>query len=282
MKRTALTFATVFLLLVFAAGGFLTKPANQVVPLPVSILDIEPVKIAYGKNQIISGWFRQGLSGRGSVLLLHGNRGNKSHMLGRANFLKRLGYTTLSIDLPSHGESTGERIAFGLREARAIEAAVAYLRSIGPATKIGVIGVSLGAASTVFADFETPPDAVILESMYPTIEDAIVSRLEMRIGQLAAVASPLLLWQIPLRYDFSTQTVRPIERVSQLRSPVLIISGQKDLHTKQIETERIFARAREPKQLWIVGGASHVDLHGFAPAEYERKIAVFLENYLAQ
>ena len=43
----------------------------------------------------------------------------------------------------------------------------------------------------------------------------------------------------------------------------------------------LFAAAPEPKSLWIVDGAEHVDLHAYAPAEYERRIGGFLVLHLA-
>jgi len=105
---------------------------------------------------------------RGSVLLLHGLRSDRLQMLARARFLTAAGYFVLLIDLPAHGESSGDRITFGMREGKGVEAALDYLRQRFPRDRIGVIGVSLGAASLVLSHPARPPDAVVLESMYPT------------------------------------------------------------------------------------------------------------------
>ena len=61
---------------------------------------------------------------------------------------------------------------------------------------------------------------------------------------------------------------------------MLIVAGSADRHTTRAETERLFAAAAAPKALWIVEGAAHVDLHAYAPAEYERRIGDFLGAYL--
>jgi fermentation-respiration switch protein FrsA (DUF1100 family) len=42
----------------------------------------------------------------------------------------------------------------------------------------------------------------------------------------------------------------------------------------------LFAAAAEPKQLWLVNGAAHVDMHAFAKGEYERRILDFMANNL--
>jgi len=52
------------------------------------------------------------------------------------------------------------------------------------------------------------------------------------------------------------------------------------MHTTSAETRRIFEAAAEPKQLWLVTGATHQNLHEFASGEYERKIAAFFSHHL--
>jgi fermentation-respiration switch protein FrsA (DUF1100 family) len=37
----------------------------------------------------------------------------------------------------------------------------------------------------------------------------------------------------------------------------------------------------EPKELWVVPGAAHVDFHRFAPAKYERRVLAFFARALA-
>jgi uncharacterized protein len=201
-------------------------------------------------------------------------------MLRRARFLKQAGYAALLVDLPAHGESAGDRITFGAREAAGVEAALEYLRHELPGERVGIIGVSLGAASTVLAHPSPAPDAVILESMYPTIEEAVADRLVMRLGPLGAGIVPLLLWQMPLRTGVSAQDLRPIQQLPSLGAPVLVVSGSEDKHTTWAETQRLFDSAIEPKELWRVEGAAHVDLHSFQPAEYERRILRFLAKHL--
>lgn len=78
---------------------------------------------------------------------------------------------------PSHGASAGDHITYGLNEAKGTRAALAYPARELPAEKVGVIGVSLGAASLVLARPEVAPAAVVLEPMFPTIEEAVADRL---------------------------------------------------------------------------------------------------------
>lgn len=279
MKRTSLGIAAAFASVaacVWMVGTTLVSGAHYAIP-PVDA-SARTVALA-ASGQPVEGWLMQG-TGRGAVLLLHGIRSDRRQMLARARFLHDAGYSVLLIDLPGHGASPAPAITFGLKEAAAVKAALAYLERQYPGQRLGVIGVSLGAASFMLCTDCPPVDAVVLESMYPTIEEAVEDRLRMRLGFLAAPLSQLLLWQLPLRLDIRPEQLRPIERMPALAAPVLIAAGDADRHTTIAETRRIFAAAGKDKTLWEVPGAAHVDLHAFARGEYERRIKAFLARHL--
>ena len=106
------------------------------------------------------------------------------------------------------------------------------------------------------------------------------NRLRMRIGPVGGPLSALLLWQLPLRLHIRPDALRPIAHIGQMKAPVLIAAGGADLHTTLPETRRLFAAAAQPKELWVVEGAAHVDLHAYVPADYERRIGAFLARHL--
>jgi len=264
---------------VFAAGEYLSGTAHAVIgPVPPG-LNAAAVLIPT-ENGPIAGWHVRGPAGGGTVLLLHGVRASRMEMLARARFLSSQGYGVLLIDLQGHGESGGERITFGAREAQGVRAALAFMAREQPGERIGVIGNSLGAAALVLARPGKQISALVLEAMYPTIEEAVENRLGMVLGAPGKLLSPLLLQQLPLRLGVPLSGLRPIDAVGALACPTLVIGGALDLHTTADETRRIHAAVPEPKQLWIVEGAAHVDFHGHAKTDYERRVAAFLENYL--
>jgi len=263
----------------WVAGSTLVGAYNHAVAAPGP--GVRSVRLTTLEGAPVEGWLlpARGES-KGALLLLHGIRADRTQMLARARFLQAAGYTALLIDLPGHGASPAPAITFGLREGAAVKASLDYLRREYPRQRIGVIGVSLGAASYVLCADCPRADAVVLESMYPTIEEAVQDRLRMRVGFLAAPLSQLLLVQLPLRLDIDAAQLRPIARMPELKAPVLIAAGDADLHTTIAETRRIFEAANGEKALWEVPGAAHVDLHRFAPAEYEQRILSFLGKHL--
>jgi uncharacterized protein len=278
-------YLALFLLFGFVAsvilvGEVLSHPArSQIGEIPANFSARE-VKISTVADQYLSGWQLRGQPNFGAVLLLHGVRADRRAMLSRAKFLNQLGYAVLLIDLPAHGQSSGNRITYGLNEGEGVKYAMKYLARDLPNEKIAVIGVSLGAASLVLSKEGAMAKAVVLESMFPSIQQAVEDRLELHLGSLGSKLAPLLMWQLPLRLGISPDQLKPVSEINSLGSPVLIASGSIDKHTKLKETMQIFNAAASPKELWIVEDAAHVDLHEFAGKAYEAKITSFLDKYL--
>jgi pimeloyl-ACP methyl ester carboxylesterase len=258
------------------SGAVSTDFPVEAVQIPVSAVSVN----SGNTDSRVHGWLVHGRRGDGVILLVHSLRSNRIEMLSRAKFLNEQGYGVLLIDLRAHGETPGDRITFGLGEAEDVEASIAYLRNAFPGERIAAIGVSLGAAAIVLSKHAPRLDAVVLESLHPSIEEAVENRLRLHLGEFGPVFSPLLLWQLSFRFDTSPDELSPIKRIGDLNAPLLLISGTDDQHTKVAETERLFAAAREPKEIWIVPGGGHFNMHSYAGMEYEKRISGFLEWYL--
>ena len=279
MIKKLLLYFLIFILLdclgLYFIGSYLTKSSNTTIGLPPSNLNAIQLQI----NEI-SGWFHQSDTANKCVILLHGVRSNKSSMVNRAEFLNQLGYSTLLIDLQAHGETPGDEITFGLKESENVKSAIDFLKSKN-CQKIGAIGVSLGGASILLGNRPAKLDAVILEAVYPSIDQAVINRIEQRLGTfIANLLGPTLYYQIPLRQNISLHNLKPIAAISTLNTPVLIIGGSIDQHTKLEETNNLYHAANQPKELWIIDKAAHVDFHHFAKDRYEEKISDFFSRYL--
>lgn len=266
---------------VLGVGLLLTAPAPSIVGAPPIDLDAEPVEFESASGATIRGWFIAGQPGGGAVILLHGVRSNRLQMVARARLLRSAGFSILLFDFQTHGESTGARITYGHLEGRDTAAAVDLVRRRLPGEKIGIIGSSLGGAAALLAPIRLAVDALVLEAVYPDIGTATANRVSVVLGaQLGAIVSkPLarlfaLLMSPILRV--TTADLRPIDRVAEIGAPVLMLVGTGDSRTTVAETGMMFARAREPKFLWLVEGAGHVDLEAFAPDEYRQRVLPFL------
>jgi fermentation-respiration switch protein FrsA (DUF1100 family) len=271
---------------VIAVGLFLSAPARATIGTPPDDIHAEQVVIASASGATLRGWFVAGRPGGGAVVLMHGVQGNRLSMLPRARFLSAAGFSVLLFDFQAHGESTGDRITFGRREALDAHAAVAFIRRRLPDERIGAIGSSLGGAAALLGPGPLPVDALVLESVYSEIGTAIANRIRATLPIVGGLAARPLAWLferlLPPVIGVSPADLRPIDRIGDVTVPVLVAAGTRDDRTTIIEATAMFERAHEPKWLWPVEGAGHVDLEAYAPGEYRHRVLTFLTERLRQ
>jgi uncharacterized protein len=249
---------------------------------PPADLDARVVSFPGLSGEPIRGWLLPG-TGDAAVLLMHGSGGDRRGMLGQARFLHEAGYSVLTIDLRGNGESPGGYSTEGFRESLDAHAAVAYLRSLAGVRRVAIIGFSLGGAAALLGpQGPVAADALVLEAVYPTIEEAVADRIRIRLGPWSGWLHPLFTWQIRLRLGLTPANLRPIERIGAVRAPVFVIGGAEDRHTTPAETHRLFAAAPEPKRLWLVPGAAHGACYSTAPEEYRARVLAFLAEALGR
>jgi uncharacterized protein len=271
-----------FCLGVWLTGSILSSPARAFIGEAPSGVAAENVEFQSRSRANIKGWFIRGQTGAGAVILMHGNRANRLSMLGRARFLADAGFSVLLFDFQAHGESSGDQITFGYLESKDAQAAVDFVRAKAPGERIGVIGVSLGGAAALLASPPLEVNAMVLEEVYSTLDQAATNRLTSRLGGWSRILTPLLTWQFGIRSGVSADALQPIKRVGGIAVPKLFVAGAEDRHTTLEESQRMFAAAAGPKELWIVAGAGHIDLHGVQKEEYERRVLSFFSTHLKQ
>jgi alpha-beta hydrolase superfamily lysophospholipase len=261
-------------------GSTMVLPSNHPVGYPPVGLHAENVEFPSASGATIHGWFISGETNHGAVILMHGVHGDRKSLVARAEFLSRAGYSVLLFDFQAHGESIGKQITFGHLESRDATAAVDFIHQKLPGKKIGVIGISMGAASALLAEPPLPVNAMILESSYPTIYQATEDRMILRFGWLGKLMTPLLTCQLQPRLGITQADLSPIDHARTISVPKFFIAGTTDPNTTIDESKSLFTAAAEPKQSWWVDGAAHVDMYRSAGSEYEKRVLAFLSANL--
>jgi pimeloyl-ACP methyl ester carboxylesterase len=273
--------------LVLSAGTLsscvLAAPARARIGSAPAALNAENVTFPSASGSVIHGWLVRGRPGAGGVLLLHGVGSNRTSMLRRAQFLHAQGFAVLAPDFQAHGESPGDHVTFGARESLDAVAAMAFLRDAAPNERIGVIGVSMGGAASLLGANPLAANAFVLESVYPTIRQAVSDRLATWLGPFAFIGrgmTPAVISMVGAQIGVREEELQPIARIGSIQAPLLLIAGTRDHYTPLAEAESLFAHAPHPKSFWAVDGAGHEDLRDFAPEEYERRVGTFLTRTL--
>jgi dipeptidyl aminopeptidase/acylaminoacyl peptidase len=196
-----------------------------------------------------------------------------------ASLFARHGYGVLLYDSRTNGESDGDLLTWGEREQRDVEAALDYVaaRADVDPDRVALLGFSIGASAVALAAASDPrARAVILYATWSSLEEEIRDK-HKKYGVLSWGPSLLAL----RRDGVDVDDVRPIDRIAAIHPrPLLMIAGTRDEDTPLPVMQRLFAAAREPKELWIVEGGKHGGFMTLVPAEYESRVIGFLERAL--
>lgn len=264
----------------FLAARYLTSPALSKIGAPPADIGAETVSIEPAVGPAVAGWFADPGIKRAAVLLTHGIHGNREQIVERQRLFHAAGYATLAIDLQAHGESSGDRITFGYRERKSVDAAAAWLRAKLPGRKIAGVGLSLGGAALILGPLPPSLDAYVLEAVYSDIRNATADRLTMRIGDWGRVLLPVVVWPTAILLGLWPSELRPVAAIGRVRAPVLVIGGVEDRHTPIADTRALYAAAAEPKELWEISGAAHTDFERHVPGLYRDRVLDFLTRHL--
>lgn len=254
--------------------------------LPEDLAGIEAVQFSSFTGQPLHGWWipaEDPKSVRGVVILAHAVRGWRLTMMNRARLLRREGYTTLVFDFQAHGESPGEFITLGDRESEDLRGAIRFVQQRAPSLPRAIIGWSLGGAAALLA---RPPidqdplsvEALVIEAVYPTIDEAIHARTR-RFGFVGGLAARILLAQAGL-YDIERERLRPIDALGNLDLPVLSLVGAEDHRTPLEQSRRLLSVAPRGESLVVFEGAAHVDLLEHDSAQWRAAVLPFLAEHL--
>lgn len=265
--------------LLWLVGGELCRSANRIVGPPPGDLPLESVAFESQSGSMVQAWYGYQNGSAATVVLVHPLRGDRRTMMSRARLLWDGGFSLLLIDLQGHGETKGENITFGYLEKHDVTAAARFAKATQPQHRIGIIGWSLGGAAAILA-LPRDVDAMVLESVYPTIDKAVANRLRIRLGSAGTLFSPLFLGQLNPRLGVNRSELRPVDAIASLGCPTLLLAGNEDAHTPAEESQELLHHAREPKELVFFPGAEHVDLFAYDSQLYKQKVISFFTKHL--
>ena len=241
---------------------------------------------ARGGDAEIAGWYVQHAAGRHVVVLVHGKDSSRTreHSGRTAELMARLhqrGFAVLAIDLRGHGQSSSGRLSFGYNEHRDILGAVDWLRAQGyPPGSIGVLGVSLGGASTILAAAREPAiGAAVSDCSYADVAPIVRSNFVRATKLPTFILAPARLFT-RLFEGYDLLAVRPVDDVAKIAPrPLLIIHGEAD---QLIPIEHAYAlHAAYPKsELWTLPGIRHAAAFVRGPDAYVDHVAAFFAKSL--
>jgi len=260
-----------------------TAPYRMPAPQDVSFPSRDPA------IQISGWWIPAEDRAAPAIVVVHGHTACKRDpdVLLPAGMLHRAGMSVLLIDLRDHGDSTDEdgRYAGGTEEYRDVLGAWDWLRTTQsiPEARIGLLGVSLGAATVLIAAGEEPGVAATWEdSSYSDISVAIKAELRRNGYPEILEFGGIEMAQVISGDDLRSRS--PLRAVAKMTGRKLFIThGTADERLSVTYAYDLLAAARTAGvdvDSWIVDGAGHTRAMRLHVDEYETRLTDFFRRSL--
>lgn len=231
----------------------------------------------------LRGWFIKGAGRLPTIIVCHGLGANRSDFTELASGLSRDGYNVLLFDFRGHGESERRGSSFGYLEQKDLLGALKFVktRSDVDIEKIGVYGFSMGGAVAILtAARGNEIKAVISDSSFTTLKEQGKRLFKGSLLPPILFFKPLV-WMYEAVFHVDADEIAPIGKISEI-SPrgVMIIGGGADEQMPSSDAMRLFAAAKEPKEIWLIPGAVHGGTVYMAGDEYGKRVLRFLDSHL--
>jgi uncharacterized protein len=213
----------------------------------------------------LHGWFIPHEDARATLVWFHGNAGNISDRLLNIKLLHdRINTNIFIFDYRGYGRSEGSVSEKGTYLDG--EAAIAYLlgRDDAATRKLILFGRSLGAAVAAEMATRFTTLGLILESPFVSIRE------------MAREIFPSLpiSWLLRTRYD-------TLEKVRLVKTPILVLHGDRDATVPFAHGKRVFEVASQPKRFHRIIAASHNDTFVVGGEKYYEALREFIESTFA-
>ncbi len=275
------------------AATILTQPIRQTLKGdPRSSQDMAFESVTFPARvdaTAISAWHiaARGTAGETTraIILVHGMGGCRTcefqgKVLEFAKAMNARGFAILMIDLRGHGMSGPGRFTFGLLERRDVLGAVDYMlgRGFKPG-RIGVLGISMGAASSIGAAAEEPAiGALVEDSGYSDLNPLLQVEFPRSSGlPLFFLPGTLAAARLIAGADISQAVpVRDIVKIAP--RPVMVIHARGDALVPFGQAAELAGAAGV--EAWITPADGHARSYAASPAEYAARVGDFFDRSL--
>jgi uncharacterized protein len=254
-----------------------THPKRYISPFTPSVfgLAFEAVKFTTTDGVELAAWYIPNKNSKKAVIACHGYPMDKGNILGMISFLAR-DFNVLLFDFRAMGGSKGFFSTGGVKELKDVDAAISFLKDRG-FKKVGLFGFSMGAAAALMSN-NPAVAARVADSPFADVGGELGRAFE----SMGALRHPLILmmkaWSLVI-LGVNMDSESPINKAAGLKTPTLIIHGDKDAMVPVGSSLKLKA-ACPGAELWIIKGADHGEAAGAAGRAYETRVTYFFNKAL--
>ena len=220
-----------------------------------------------------------------TAVIVHGYTDNAIRML-MIGYLynKDLNYNIFLPDLQDNGLSEGPAIQMGWKDRLDVLNWMNIADSIfGNNTQMVVHGISMGAATTMMVSGEPQRPFVrcfVEDCGYISVWDEFSFQLKDMFGLPEFPLMYTTGWLCNAKYGWNFRGASSLEQVRKCSLPMLFIHGDADTYVPTWMVYPLYEAKSEPKELWIVPGATHAMSYRDYPQEYTERVKKFVGKYI--
>ena len=250
--------------------------------------DWEPVRVNGTDGTMLRGTYIADTRGsHQTVILLHGLYQNRMMCLPYVSIYRNLGYNVLLIDQRGHGESGGEHTDWGLSEVDDLTQWVQWLHEKDGAMKIGLHGISLGAAMALLYAGSDRGDSlsfVVADSSYGNIialgrEKLRQAARDERVVWGYNILDPFFQAAMLFHTHKLVANIEPAQAVRFIKAPILFLHGGKDKLVPVQTVQDLYEHCgSQDKHIYIFTHSPHAVGIETDTDAYHRVVTRFLRN----
>lgn len=267
--------ASLLTLLLMGCTQAFFQPHRHIVSTPGQFgLEYHPVEFKAADGTALFAWFLPARGApRASVLYLHGNAENISTHFANVAWMPAAGFNVLAFDYRGYGGSQGSPTLEGVQlDVDAAMRTLLALPRVDP-QRIIIFGQSLGGALAIHyaaqSDYRANVRAIVVDSAFSDY------RRIVRDKAASFFLTWPFQWLLQQTVDNNFSPAASVHAVSPI--PLLFIHGERDSVVPVEHSRRLYARAAEPKELWVVPDAGHIQ--AVKNKDVRRRLTEFLRRH---
>ena len=247
-------------------------------------LPYEELSFRNADGLTLRGWYlpppAEGPGRAPAIAYGHGNATDRRDWLSVALAVHEAGFAQMLFDFTGRGESDGEVITLGAREATDLRSALDVLTArpeVDP-MRLALVGRSMGAVAALYlAAEDARVKALVLDSPFAEL-GPVVDRVIASYHLPASLLRPILFEIAGWRAHYAPGAVRPIDAIRKIKVPILLFHGDRDELVPFTDALALKAAAGGPLTLVPLAGLDHDTPR---PAAYQDQIVQFLTQSMS-
>ncbi|HUV14516.1 MAG TPA: alpha/beta fold hydrolase [Acidobacteriota bacterium] len=278
-----------FLVLPLLTSYFIANASTR--PMDLTLIDtpmelgrpFETISFPSRDGLALSAWYLPGEDSKPPIVFAHGLFRNRQEVREIACRMNELGYPGLLFDFRNHGKSSKGSTTLGRLERLDILGAVDFLKKAHGADQVFLLGISMGAVSSIMAASDEPDSiaGIVADSPFDTLQNTVSQHVWLLLRLPRFPFSNLFVWNLERLGEFSGADLDAVKALQSLSTvPVLLVYGQDDQRMPETVATRLYDAAASPnKKLFIVPGAGHGQAFRTNPDKYVKAVADFVSTF---